>query len=210
MANQRWGLRSYSAVAHACVGHASAGAEVAQGSQHDLYAMQAGNEARALLLERESQRMRAELAALREGRNVVVPLRLSPLERCCLHCVFTTTAVLSGKWTWAMRAERMRTGHRARLRKLRRKRMVACFVARDGQGGAPIGCALASFLAPEAVLPPPWPTSKPVRLYVSNLAVAPEQRRRGVAAALLSACERLGMHVAPIAGQGLQLATRER
>ena len=45
---------------------------------------QAGNEARALLLERESQRMRAELAALREGRNVVVPLRLSPLERCCL------------------------------------------------------------------------------------------------------------------------------
>lgn len=43
--------------------------------------MQAGNESRALLLEREAQRMRAELAALREGRNIVVPLRLSPLER---------------------------------------------------------------------------------------------------------------------------------
>lgn len=47
--------------------------------------VQAGNEARTLLLERESQRMRSELAALREGRNIVVPLRLSPLERCSTH-----------------------------------------------------------------------------------------------------------------------------
>ena len=78
------------------------------------------------------------------------------------------------------------------LRKLRRRRMCACFVARDGRGGPPIGCALASFLAPEAVLPPPWPTAKPIRMYVSNVAVAPDQRRRGVAAALLDACERLG------------------
>lgn len=44
--------------------------------------VQAGNEARTLLLEREAQRMRSELAALREGRNIVVPLKLSPLERC--------------------------------------------------------------------------------------------------------------------------------
>lgn len=42
------------------------------------------------------------------------------------------------------------------------------------------------------VLPPPLPTSKPLRFYMSNLAVLPGQRRRGVAAALVRACERLG------------------
>lgn len=71
--------------------------------------------------------------------------------------------------------------------------MCTCFVARvGGAGGEPVGCALASFLAPEAALPPPWPTAKPLRLYMSNLAVLPEHQRRGVAAALLRACEVLG------------------
>lgn len=71
--------------------------------------------------------------------------------------------------------------------------MCTCFVAREGgAGGEPVGCALASFLAPEAALPPPWPTAKPLRLYMSNLAVLPAHQRRGVAAALLHACEVLG------------------
>lgn len=47
---------------------------------------------------------------------------------------------------------------RARLKKLRRKRMCSCFVARDGRSGEPIGCALASFMTPEAVLPFPRPS----------------------------------------------------
>jgi hypothetical protein len=60
---------------------------------------QASNEARALLLERESQRMRAELAALREGRNVVVPLRLSPLERCRFAFPFVGGPMHLAAWT---------------------------------------------------------------------------------------------------------------
>lgn len=47
-------------------------------------------------------------------------------------------------------------------------------------------------MAAEAALPPPWPTSKPARFYMSNLAVLPEHRRRGAALALLQACELLG------------------
>ena len=41
-------------------------------------------------------------------------------------------------------------------------------------------------------MPPPWPTTKPARFYMSNLAVLPEHRRRGAALALLQACELLG------------------
>ena len=70
--------------------------------------------------------------------------------------------------------------------------MCTGFVAEDSASGELIGCAFASFLAAEAMMPPPWPTSKPVRYYMSNLAVLPEHRRRGAALALLKACELLG------------------
>jgi len=70
--------------------------------------------------------------------------------------------------------------------------MCTGFIAEDSASGELIGCAFASFLAAEAVLPPPWPTSKPARYYMSNLAVLPEYRRRGAALALLRACELLG------------------
>ena len=70
--------------------------------------------------------------------------------------------------------------------------MCTGFVAQERASGALIGCAFASFMAAEAAMPPPWPTSKPARFYMSNLAVLPEHRRRGAALALLQACELLG------------------
>ena len=70
--------------------------------------------------------------------------------------------------------------------------MCTGFIAADRRSGELIGCAFASFMAAEALLPPPWPTSKPPRFYTSNLAVLPEHRRRGAALALLKACELLG------------------
>ena len=51
--------------------------------------------------------------------------------------------------------------------------MCTGFVAQERASGALIGCAFASFMAAEAALPPPWPTSKPARFYMSNLAVLP-------------------------------------
>ncbi len=55
-----------------------------------------------------------------------------------------------------------------------------------------MGCAFTSMVAPEALLPPPWPTTKPLRFYMSNLGVLQTHRRRVVARALLEACEVLG------------------
>ena len=43
---------------------------------------------------------------------------------------------------------------------------------------------------PEAALPPPFPTTKPRRTYVSNIATLPQHRRKGVATELLRRCER--------------------
>ncbi|KAK9835312.1 hypothetical protein WJX81_000957 [Elliptochloris bilobata] len=72
----------------------------------------------------------------------------------------------------------------------RGRRRVAYFVAVDARG-ALAGCAFLSFTKPEAMLPPPFPSSSPVRCYVANMAVAPGFRRRGAATALLRSCARL-------------------
>ena len=49
-------------------------------------------------------------------------------------------------------------------------------------------------------LPPPWPTTRPLKLYLSNLAVSPHFRRRGAAKQLLHSCERIGEHREEIRG----------
>ncbi|GFR47395.1 hypothetical protein Agub_g9112 [Astrephomene gubernaculifera] len=61
----------------------------------------------------------------------------------------------------------------------------------DGTAGRVVGCATLSLMQPEALLPPPFPSNKPFRLYVSNMSVLPSQRRRGLARRLLQQCERV-------------------
>ncbi|KXZ47309.1 hypothetical protein GPECTOR_36g34 [Gonium pectorale] len=51
--------------------------------------------------------------------------------------------------------------------------------------------ALEAKRQPEALLPPPFPSNKPFRLYVSNMSVLPAHRRRGLAKRLLGECERV-------------------
>ena len=54
-------------------------------------------------------------------------------------------------------------------------------------------CAdLAHHLECVQLLPAPFPTTKPWRLYCSNMAVAASHRRQGLAAALLHQCQRVG------------------
>lgn len=58
--------------------------------------------------------------------------------------------------------------------------------------GQAVAAASLSLLQPEALLPPPFPSNKPYRLYVSNMSVVPAHRRRGLAKRLLLQCERVG------------------
>ena len=44
---------------------------------------------------------------------------------------------------------------------------------------------------PDAPFPPPFPTSRPYRAYLANVAVAPEARRQGVASAIIEKSERV-------------------
>lgn len=79
---------------------------------------------------------------------------------------------------------------RQQLERWRQRRSFVVLVAVERASGQVLGSAAVSLATPEAVLPPPWPTSKPRRVYVSNIAVAVEHRRQGVATALLRRCER--------------------
>lgn len=82
------------------------------------------------------------------------------------------------------------------LGRWRQARQAACLVAfapaAAGRGlMAPVGTLMLSVTQPQALLPPPFPSSSPPRLYISNMAVAPAWRRRGVASRLLAAADRL-------------------
>ncbi|WIA41427.1 hypothetical protein OEZ86_005009 [Tetradesmus obliquus] len=61
-----------------------------------------------------------------------------------------------------------------------------------GQPGRLLGTATLSLMQAEAALPPPFPSSAPLRSYISNMAVLPAARRQGIATALVGACGRIG------------------
>ena len=71
-----------------------------------------------------------------------------------------------------------------------RQRAFNCLLAVDALTGEVVAGAALTLARPEAALPPPLPTTKRHRAYVSNVAVAPAWRRRGVASAVLARCER--------------------
>ncbi|KAI7842964.1 hypothetical protein COHA_003469 [Chlorella ohadii] len=79
---------------------------------------------------------------------------------------------------------------RLQVERWRRQRSFVVLVAEDPSSGALLGSAAVSLAQPEAALPPPFPTTKPRRTYVSNIATLPQHRRKGVATALLRQCER--------------------
>ena len=74
---------------------------------------------------------------------------------------------------------------------IRRRRSFFCLVAQDLSTQAVIGVLAITLARPEAMLPPPFPTNASLRYYISNMAVAEEYRRRGVAMALLTLAQRV-------------------
>lgn len=83
---------------------------------------------------------------------------------------------------------------RQALKRWQRNRHFICLVATDQQqgGNEAVGCVVLSMAAPEAFLPPPFPSRAALRCCVSNLAVDEGMRRRGVAKKLLRRCEVIG------------------
>lgn len=75
---------------------------------------------------------------------------------------------------------------------LQRKRQFVCLVAEERSSRAVVASCVLSLAAPDALLPAPFPTTKPWRLYCSNMAVATAHRRQGLATALLHRCQRIG------------------
>jgi len=63
----------------------------------------------------------------------------------------------------------------------------------DAEPGAReiIASATLQVCVPDAPFPPPFPTSRPYRSYLANMAVAPEARRSGVATKVIAYSERL-------------------
>lgn len=64
-----------------------------------------------------------------------------------------------------------------------------CLVAETSDTHTVVGCCTVCMLAPEAILPPPFPTTSRVQFYVSNIAVVPDARRQGAGTALLHRAE---------------------
>lgn len=74
-----------------------------------------------------------------------------------------------------------------------RRRKFAVLVATMPLGPERVvGCIVLSIAAPQALLPAPWPSRASLQCCVSNLAVAPLQRRQGIASKLLGSSEKLG------------------
>ncbi|EFN55373.1 hypothetical protein CHLNCDRAFT_134424 [Chlorella variabilis] len=124
--------------------------------------------------------LHAKQAAAEESRRRRIDRRTLLLR--------TELARRSGQPTAALRPPTL--AERQQVQQWRRRRSFVVLVAEDRASGELLGSATVSLAQPEAALPPPFPTSKPRRVYVSNIAVLPRHRRRGVASALLAQSER--------------------
>lgn len=80
---------------------------------------------------------------------------------------------------------------KTRLAQWQRNRCFVCVVAEEAASGQLVGVAALTLSQPEAILPPPFPTSVMFRAYCSNVAVLEEHRRRKIATGLLYRVERV-------------------
>eukprot|EP00798_Chlamydomonas_sp_ICE-L_P022578 gene22578-29709_t len=60
-------------------------------------------------------------------------------------------------------------------------------------------------MQPVALLPPPFPSSSPFRLYISNMAVEEQYRRQGIASRLMEKAEQTGERVGSRSLSGFML-----
>ncbi|KAG1661687.1 hypothetical protein FOA52_001964 [Chlamydomonas sp. UWO 241] len=155
-------------------------------------------------LTREAARLRAQLAVAR-GERASFPRPESPQDLVAICPLIATSGhplsadalmQISGtrspfslcnhlEWNGMELAERA-------VQKWVRARTFCCVVARDGGSRELLGCVSLSLMQAEAFLPPPFPSTAPLRLYVSNMSVSTTHRRRGAATRLLRQCERIG------------------
>ncbi|MEW5302118.1 MAG: hypothetical protein WDW36_004928 [Sanguina aurantia] len=82
---------------------------------------------------------------------------------------------------------------RSALRKWRRNRSYVTLLAEHVDTKQPAGCVTLCMAQPEALLPPPFPSNAPLRVYVGNMAVSKAFRRQGLALRLLHECMRIGI-----------------
>lgn len=174
-----------------------------------LHAKQAAaEESRRRRIDRRTLLLRTELA--RRSGQPTAALRPPTLAERCVACTAagaTTSACHSGgpgrscspeaalgwqnQWLLPLPLPPIfPPACRQQVQQWRRRRSFVVLVAEDRASGELLGSATVSLAQPEAALPPPFPTSKPRRVYVSNIAVLPRHRRRGVASALLAQSER--------------------
>lgn len=69
-------------------------------------------------------------------------------------------------------------------------RQFHCLIVEEVATQRIVGCAFVFLYRAEAGSPPPFPTNAPLRMYLSNLAVADGYRGRGVASALVREVEK--------------------
>ncbi|KAF6255684.1 hypothetical protein COO60DRAFT_193031 [Scenedesmus sp. NREL 46B-D3] len=142
----------------------------------------------------------------RESSNKLAEALANKAEAALAHRTYRVTreaAMLAGRLRMAQGLPAtFPTEGPAELRQLskwRRARSFVCLLVEEaeaadagGQPGRLLGTATLSLMQAEAALPPPFPSSAPLRAYISNMAVLPQARRQGIATALVGACGRIG------------------
>ncbi|GIL64557.1 hypothetical protein Vafri_18451 [Volvox africanus] len=151
---------------------------------------QAQQEHREFRLRRYMQQLRAELAALR-GEPARFVTQLSPQDMRMVQ-----------RWRRSRQFMVLVAVEKEAQLSTLSSRTVASVASSSAKGdmgtdaaapqrGKVVGGATLSLMQPEALLPAPFPSGKPFRLYVSNMSVLPSHRRRGLARRLLLQCERV-------------------
>ena len=140
--------------------------------------LEARREARIERLRSEARRMRRELRLLRQGEEGDSGVgEVSPPQRVGRRASIEDSLPVPEA--------------SVEVKNRRKRRCFCCLVAEDQGTGEIVALSMLSLAQPEAILPPPFPTSKPLRAYLSNLAVDPRHRRKGIARRLVTASERV-------------------